>query len=29
MLSLMVDPKFKKLRLVSSFIGFEQGNAIV
>jgi len=28
-LSLMLDPRFKTLRLVSSFIGCEQGKAIV
>jgi hypothetical protein len=29
MLSLMLDPRFKTLRLVSSLIGREQGKAIV
>jgi hypothetical protein len=29
MLSLMLDPRFKTFRLVSSLIGCEQDNAIV
>jgi hypothetical protein len=29
MLSLMLDPRFKTLHLVSSFIGLEQGKVIV